>query len=151
MKRKCSPPKKPASQSKRGRANNLEEINPASGSTSIAAATAATAASVAAMDTTEPEINGNGHEQNDDYCYNLVKVEDSVSDPPDFKYYFNRDGFGPINPLHDIPLYADKEAGILNMVVEIPRGTNAKLEIKTKEALAPIVQDRKKGKPRCKL
>jgi inorganic pyrophosphatase len=84
----------------------------------------------------------------EDAVYNLVKVEDTSEDPPDFKYYFSKDGFGPINPLHDIPLYADEEAGILNMVVEIPRGTNAKLEIKTKEPLAPIVQDRKKGKPR---
>lgn len=86
--------------------------------------------------------------EEEEAVYNLVKVEDTSTDVPDFKYYFQRDGFGPINPLHDIPLYADKEAGVLNMVVEIPRGTNAKLEIKTKEPLAPIVQDKKKGKPR---
>jgi inorganic pyrophosphatase len=34
-----------------------------------------------------------------------------------------------ISPFHDIPLYADKEKGILNMIVEIPRWTNAKLEV----------------------
>lgn len=93
-------------------------------------------------------VNGNGT-ASEDPVYNLVKVEDDPSiDNADFKYYFSRDGFGPVNPLHDIPLYADEKNGILNMVVEIPRGTNAKLEIKTSEPLAPIVQDRKKGKLR---
>ena len=64
------------------------------------------------------------------------------------KLYFHKKGHGPINPLHDIPLYADKKKGIYNMVVEIPRWTNAKLELKTKDPLAPIVQDEKKGKKR---
>lgn len=66
----------------------------------------------------------------------------------DFRYYFQRSNHGPINPLHDIPLYADREAGILNFVVEIPRWTNAKLELCTKKPLAPVVQDMKKGKKR---
>lgn len=34
-----------------------------------------------------------------------------------------------ISPFHDIPLYANPEKTILNMVVEIPRWTNAKLEV----------------------
>lgn len=134
MKRKTPSKKATAAQSKRIRGNDSDSA----------------ASRPAAMDPSDGPPENPASSDGDDYCYNLVKVEDTA-DPPDFKYYFNRDGFGPINPLHDIPLYADKEAGILNMVVEIPRGTNAKLEIKTKEALAPIVQDRKKGKPRCKL
>lgn len=85
----------------------------------------------------------------DEAVYNLVKIEEeSTRDNADFKYYFQKDGFGPVNPLHDIPLFADKEKGILNMIVEIPRWTNAKLELKTSEPLAPIVQDQKKGKKR---
>lgn len=35
-----------------------------------------------------------------------------------------------ISPFHDIPLYANKEQMIMNMVVEIPRWTNAKLEVR---------------------
>lgn len=50
-----------------------------------------------------------------------------------------------ISPWHDIPLYADKEKRIYNMVVEIPRWTNAKMEIATGEPLNPIKQDVKKG------
>lgn len=65
----------------------------------------------------------------------------------DYKVYIEDDG-KPVSPFHDIPLYADEEKQIFNMVVEIPRWTNGKLEI-TKEAdLNPIVQDTKKGKLR---
>ena len=53
-----------------------------------------------------------------------------------------------VSPLHDIPLWADKEKGICNMIVEIPRGTNAKLEISLGEEANPIKQDVKKGKLR---
>ena len=63
----------------------------------------------------------------------------------------------PISPFHDIPLFVDKEGkavdgnaktGIFNMVVEIPRWTNAKMEISRDEPLNPIKQDSKKNKPR---
>lgn len=81
--------------------------------------------------------------------YNLIRVEDpSGKDQADFKYFFNLDGFGAINPLHDIPLFANKEAKVFNFICEIPRWTNAKLELHTKSPLAPIVQDTKKGKKR---
>ncbi|XP_029807252.1 inorganic pyrophosphatase 2, mitochondrial [Suricata suricatta] len=68
-----------------------------------------------------------------------------------------------ISPFHDIPLKVDstEENGIptkrarndeyenlFNMVVEVPRWTNAKMEIATKEPLNPIRQDVKDGKPR---
>lgn len=55
---------------------------------------------------------------------------------------------GPISPFHDIPLYADEANKIFNMVVEIPRWTNAKMEINRVEPLNPIKQDTKKGKLR---
>lgn len=84
-----------------------------------------------------------------DTQYSLIRVEDpSDKDNSDFKYYFNKDAHGVINPLHDIPLYADKQNAVLNFICEIPRWTNAKLELHTKSALAPIVQDTKKGKKR---
>jgi len=49
---------------------------------------------------------------------------------------------------HDIPLFADQNAGILNMIVEVPRWTNAKMEISKEEPFNPIKQDIKKGKLR---
>ncbi|XP_076361551.1 inorganic pyrophosphatase-like isoform X2 [Tachypleus tridentatus] len=64
-----------------------------------------------------------------------------------YKVYF-RNEFGPISPFHDIPVFADKKNNIYNMVVEVPRWTNAKMEISTKEPLNPICQDVKKGKLR---
>lgn len=47
-----------------------------------------------------------------------------------------------ISPFHDIPIYADKD--VFHMVVEVPRWSNAKMEIATKDPLNPIKQDVKK-------
>ena len=53
-----------------------------------------------------------------------------------------------ISSWHDIPLFADQNNGILNMVVEVPRWTNAKMEISKEEPFNPIKQDIKKGRLR---
>ncbi|KAI8892667.1 inorganic pyrophosphatase [Globomyces pollinis-pini] len=53
-----------------------------------------------------------------------------------------------ISPFHDIPLFANPEKTVLNMIVEIPRWSNAKLEISKEEYFNPILQDTKKGKLR---
>ncbi|KMQ83021.1 inorganic pyrophosphatase-like protein, partial [Lasius niger] len=66
----------------------------------------------------------------------------------DFRIFFKNDLGVPISPMHDIPLYADENNKIVNMVVEIPRWTNAKMEICLKETLNPIKQDVKNGKLR---
>ncbi|CAI7671325.1 unnamed protein product [Penicillium manginii] len=63
------------------------------------------------------------------------------------RVYIEKDG-QIVSPFHDIPLYANAEKTILNMVVEIPRWTNAKQEISKEEFLNPIKQDVKKGKLR---
>ncbi|KAK6030270.1 inorganic diphosphatase [Ostertagia ostertagi] len=55
---------------------------------------------------------------------------------------------GVISPWHDIPLFADEANKIYNMIVEIPRWTNAKMEMATAEPMNPIKQDLKKGLPR---
>lgn len=44
------------------------------------------------------------------------------------RIYVEQDG-AVISPFHDIPLYADSQQKTLNMVVEIPRWTNAKFEV----------------------
>jgi len=53
-----------------------------------------------------------------------------------------------ISPWHDVPLYADEKQKHFNMLCEIPRWTNAKMEIATKEKLNPVKQDVKKGQLR---
>lgn len=53
-----------------------------------------------------------------------------------------------VSPFHDIPLYANEQQTVLNMIVEIPRWTNAKMEISKEEPMNPIKQDIKKGKLR---
>ncbi|EKM84091.1 hypothetical protein AGABI1DRAFT_97036 [Agaricus bisporus var. burnettii JB137-S8] len=53
-----------------------------------------------------------------------------------------------VSSFHDIPLFADQSNGILNMIVEVPRWTNAKLEISKEESFNPIKQDIRKGRLR---
>ncbi|KAF8527548.1 inorganic diphosphatase [Hysterangium stoloniferum] len=53
-----------------------------------------------------------------------------------------------VSPFHDIPLFADQANSILNMIVEVPRWTNAKMEISKEETFNPIKQDVKRGKLR---
>ena len=84
----------------------------------------------------------------------------------DYRVYYEKEGT-PISSWHDIPLFANEEKTVLNMVVEIPRWTNAKFEVLTSnspcyiwlmechvwqisrdEFLNPIKQDTKKGKLR---
>ena len=79
---------------------------------------------------------------------------------------FFKDASGNIvSPFHDIPMLASKDMrfsqqsrikfrsnisgeGVYNMVVEVPRWSNAKIEIDTKSPLNPLKQDIKKGKLR---
>jgi inorganic pyrophosphatase len=61
------------------------------------------------------------------------------------RVYFERQG-KLVSPFHDIPLWANESRTILNFVVEIPRWTNAKVEISKDEPFNPIKQDVKKGK-----
>ncbi|KAF0037325.1 hypothetical protein F2P81_010199 [Scophthalmus maximus] len=67
---------------------------------------------------------------------------------PDFRIYFKTSQGKYVSPFHDIPLVAEPEQVLFNMVVEVPRWSNAKMEIATKEPLNPIKQDVKKGKLR---
>lgn len=49
-------------------------------------------------------------------------------DSLDYRLFILQDG-KPISSFHDIPLFAYKDKGIYNMIVEIPRWTNAKMEV----------------------
>ncbi|XP_077531600.1 uncharacterized protein LOC144143755 isoform X3 [Haemaphysalis longicornis] len=74
-------------------------------------------------------------------------VERGSQNSVNYSMYF-RKGEQYISPFHDIPMFADEPKRIYNMVVEVPRWSNAKMEIATKEPLNPIKQDVKKGKLR---
>ena len=45
------------------------------------------------------------------------------------RVFIEKDGV-PVSPFHDIPLYANEQQTVLNMIVEIPRWTNAKQEVR---------------------
>jgi hypothetical protein len=47
----------------------------------------------------------------------------------EFRAFIERDG-QPLSSFHDVPLYANEQQTVLNMIVEIPRWTNAKLEVR---------------------
>ncbi|XP_053357270.1 inorganic pyrophosphatase 2, mitochondrial [Clarias gariepinus] len=95
--------------------------------------------------------------------FHYMTEERGRPNSPDHRIYFKTSKGKYISPFHDIPLYAvdhqensvprkrqkcsDSEI-LFNMVVEVPRWSNAKMEIATKEALNPIKQDMKKGKLR---
>ncbi|KAK6459198.1 inorganic pyrophosphatase [Scheffersomyces xylosifermentans] len=63
-------------------------------------------------------------------------------------YAVNKSTGNILSWFHDIPLDFNEEQGEANIVVEIPRWSNAKFEISTKLPGNPIVQDVKKGKVR---
>jgi len=63
------------------------------------------------------------------------------------RVFIEQDG-AVVSPFHDIPLFADQSNNVLNMIVEIPRWTNAKMEITKDESFNPIKQDTKRGKLR---
>ncbi|PJF17092.1 putative inorganic pyrophosphatase [Paramicrosporidium saccamoebae] len=63
----------------------------------------------------------------------------------EYRAYLQNASGQVVSPFHDVPLFADEAAGVLNMVVEVPRFSNAKLEISKSELMNPIVQDVKKG------
>ena len=46
----------------------------------------------------------------------------------EYRCFIEKDGT-PLSSFHDIPLYANEQQTVLNMVVEIPRWSNAKLEV----------------------
>jgi len=65
----------------------------------------------------------------------------------EYRVFIVKDGH-VISPFHDIPLWSDKNNHIANYLVEIPKGTQPKLEISKTDYLNPIKQDVKNGKLR---
>uniref|UniRef100_A0A671XW65 inorganic diphosphatase n=1 Tax=Sparus aurata TaxID=8175 RepID=A0A671XW65_SPAAU len=63
----------------------------------------------------------------------------------DYRVFFKNSAGKYISPFHDIPAYANEAENIFHAIVEVPRWTNAKMEIATKDPLNPLKQDLKKG------
>ncbi|XP_074648175.1 uncharacterized protein LOC141903774 isoform X2 [Tubulanus polymorphus] len=84
-----------------------------------------------------------------DYCTKMSApfsiVERGTPYSLEYRVFFKDSQDRIISPFHDIPLFADKENNVFNMVVEVPRWSNAKMEIATKDKMNPIKQDVKKG------
>ena len=74
-------------------------------------------------------------------------VEFNISNQPEHRVYIEQNGM-VVSPFHDIPLFADQSNSVFNMIVEVPRWTNAKMEISKEESFNPIKQDIKKGRLR---
>jgi len=72
-------------------------------------------------------------------------IERGVPNSLDYRVFLKNESGKLISPMHDIPLQA---GNVYNMIVEVPRWTNAKMEISLAEGLNPIKQDVKKGKLR---
>lgn len=76
-------------------------------------------------------------------------VERGQKHTTSYRAFFKHEQSGQlISPFHDIPLYQNESEQVFNLVVEIPRWSNAKMEINKANRLNPIVQDTKKGKLR---
>jgi len=71
-------------------------------------------------------ISERGHHGNAPGAYTVRK--NGAPNTLEHRIYIEKDGVA-MSPFHDIPLYANEQQTILNMIVEIPRWTNAKMEV----------------------
>jgi inorganic pyrophosphatase len=63
------------------------------------------------------------------------------------RVYLEKDGV-PVSAFHDVPLYANDQGTVLNMIVEVPRWTNAKLEVRACALLLLPATDHRARSPR---
>jgi len=79
----------------------------------------------------------------------MAYTTEEKGDFPSEEYrMFFKDGDKTISPWHGIDTWADKDAGVVNAIIEISKNTRPKMEVATKEETNPIKQDMKKGKLR---
>lgn len=83
-------------------------------------------ASASAKLSEKPSINS---ETDRTMGYGIRKI--GAPNTLEHRVFIEKDG-QPISAFHDVPLYANEEKTILNMIVEIPRWTNAKMEVSFK-------------------
>jgi len=73
----------------------------------------------------------------------IIERGKKYSEDPNNQYrlYLSSKG-SPISAWHDVPLYSDRTNQTYNMIVEIPRFSQAKFEISRELTLNPIIQDK---------
>jgi len=76
----------------------------------------------------------------------VTTLERGSRNSAESRMFFKDTSGNIVSPFHDIPMLSSE--GVYNMVVEVPRWSNAKIEIDTKAPLNPLKQDIKKGKLR---
>jgi len=76
--------------------------------------------------------------------YQTVARGQKFSEDPqkEYKMYFQDRSGKIISPWHDVPLMSDPSKQTYNMIVEIPRFSQAKFEIHREHMMNPIVQDK---------
>ncbi|KAI9493943.1 inorganic pyrophosphatase [Zychaea mexicana] len=75
--------------------------------------------------------------------YNMRQID--ALNTKKYRVYLEKDDGTPISPFHDVPLRPDPSNNtVYNMVVEIPRGKNAKVEIDKETPLNPLYHDTNK-------
>ncbi|KAH3767016.1 inorganic pyrophosphatase, mitochondrial [Pelomyxa schiedti] len=85
------------------------------------------------------------------FAEDLVRLEEEgATGTMDYRLYFKEKITGSrISPWHNLALRPRPTVGsVVNMVCEMPKGTDPKMEISTKEKFNPIKQDIKKGQLR---
>ncbi|KAL1449143.1 hypothetical protein WDU94_000368 [Cyamophila willieti] len=73
----------------------------------------------------------------DPYNLTIKAIEQGTPNTTEHRIYF-KSQHGFVSPLNDIPLFVNLSQHVFNMVVEIPKGTNAKMSMSLGEALNPI-------------
>lgn len=71
-------------------------------------------------------ISEKGYHSNAPNQYTARKI--AAPNTLEHRIYIEKDGM-LVSPFHDIPLYANETHTVLNMIVEVPRWTNAKMEV----------------------
>ncbi|KAA1138321.1 Inorganic pyrophosphatase [Puccinia graminis f. sp. tritici] len=89
------------------------------------------------------QSNPNMSSQNNNTTTRLIGAPNTL----EHRVYLENNG-AVISAFHDLPLFANEQHNVFNMIVEVPRWTNAKMEISKSEPFNPILQDVKKNKLR---
>jgi len=71
-------------------------------------------------------VSEKGYNEKAASVYTARKV--GAANTLEHRIYLEKDGV-PVSPFHDIPLYANEQQTILNMICEVPRWSNAKMEV----------------------
>ncbi len=84
-------------------------------------------------------VSDKGYNANAPSQYAVRK--NGAANTPEYRIYIEKDGV-VVSPFHDIPLYANEQQTVLNMIVEIPRWTNAKMEVRAHYQLSLLTRER---------